>query len=210
LRRITRKILSHQNHPIPTTSTSLCLGPDHPPGLEKKKEIQSPPHTEAQPIKPSINRLFNSCIPAATPSQNMTIKTVSKQRKAATHDIQVAKQWQQWEHLCGFHAGIRLWPADTSMQGIAGGSPLLEMMLSPPPATTRLPTYSWTEHGAVLPEIDGWLRQPCDCQIILLLPGYVEFEKGLVGFSTYHTHESTKVHPPTSSTGQNHPADISR
>ncbi len=32
---------------------------------------------------------------------------------------------------------------------------MLEMMLSPPPATTRLPMYSWTGHGAVLPEIDG-------------------------------------------------------
>jgi len=32
---------------------------------------------------------------------------------------------------------------------------LLETVLRPPPAMTRLPTYSWTGHGAVLPEIDG-------------------------------------------------------
>jgi len=74
----------HPKDPIPPKppySDNLnkpMLAARSPPRFGKKKEIQSPPCTEAQPIKPSINWLFNSRIPVATPHQNTMTKTVPK------------------------------------------------------------------------------------------------------------------------------------
>ncbi len=137
--------------PYPDDLTKLTLAARSSPRFGKKIERQCPPRRETHPIKPSINRPFTLRIPAATPRRTTT-KTVPQRCKVDPSDIQAAEQRQRWEHLRSFHAGIRLWPAD--MQGIAGGSPLLETMLRPPTDTTRLPTYSWTGHGVMLPD-DG-------------------------------------------------------
>jgi len=89
-----------------------------------------------------------------TPSHTTMPMADPTQREAISHNVMAAEQWQQWQHFHEFHAGNQPWPADITMHGSAGGSPLIQMMFYPPTAATWLSTYSWTGHRAVLPEID--------------------------------------------------------
>jgi len=132
----------------PTSKTVVCSNNASLPhvfGHKNKEQLSFSPNPQLPP--PMFNRQSTNSTSMTTQCSTMMTTTDPKWCEAISPDVKVAEQWQQWEHLHEFHASIQLWPADISLHEIAGGSPLMRVMVYPPPTTTWLSTYSWTRLG---------------------------------------------------------------
>jgi len=156
-----------------------CSSPQAWP-LEAKElgqnEQPSPPSTDTQWPMPTTNPRSKNGILLPSNSWKQTTMAEEQWCVVTTPNAQaILEQWQQWEHLCKFHASITLWSVDIPMQGIEGDLPLIWMMLYP--LSKEFDLCLEQTLGCYIR--NWWSTQPCDRETTLPVSEQVEFQDRL-------------------------------